>query len=242
MLLIQWLHNPWLFLSSDNSEPLDNGNPWFNLSFSPFPFHFPSILQRLLYLASYSTLSSCVSFGSVSTPDFSVMWSWTPSRSQMCFLFMLKHLGLNAVLSRQRGKFAKKKKKIQLPANWWAVPSWRTRETLQRSWRWDRSKGHEWGWQSRRSQKLTLSHAWLLDESSHTGRRGFDSFQSTMVLLQNPKKAFSSISELEAGWPGESKWLSPLSDGAVSIRDDSTGLGVRVLVLVSTLSCFFSWP
>lgn len=112
MLLIQWLHNPWLFLSSDNSEPLDNGNPWFNLSFSPFPFHFPSILQRLLYLASYSTLSSCVSFGSVSTPDFSVMWSWTPSRSQMCFLFMLKHLGLNAVLSRQRGKFAKKKKKF----------------------------------------------------------------------------------------------------------------------------------
>lgn len=73
-----------------------------------------------------------------------------------------------------------------------------------------------------------------------------------MVLQHNPNYSFSSISELEARLPSESKRLSPLSDGAVSTKDDSpelgvmelsgrdTGLGARVLVLVPTFSCFFS--
>lgn len=72
------------------------------------------------------------------------------------------------------------------------------------------------------------------------------------MLLQNPSKSFSSGREPEARLFGESKWLSPLSDGAVSPKDDSPELGImglsgrdaglvaRVLVLVPTFSCFLS--
>lgn len=51
-----------------------------------------------------STVSSCVSLGSVSTADFSVTRSWTPSRSQMCWSLKPKQLGLGMVLSPQRAK------------------------------------------------------------------------------------------------------------------------------------------
>lgn len=68
---------------------------------------FLSLLQLLPYLAPNLTVSSCVSLGSVSTPVFSIICSWTPSRSQICYLFMPKHLGLDTVLSLQRGKLEK---------------------------------------------------------------------------------------------------------------------------------------
>lgn len=93
-----------LFLSTYNSEPSDSRDPWFDLSALLLSTSFlPSLLQPLP--TSLLTVSSCVSFGPILTPV--ITRSWTPSQSQMCYLFMPKHLGLDTVLSWRRGELEK---------------------------------------------------------------------------------------------------------------------------------------
>lgn len=169
-LLVQWLYKPWLCFSAVIIQSLRyNSNLWFNLfcSFSSFPLLFFSLLQLLLHLTPNSTASSCVLLGSVSTPDFSITCSWTPSRSQMCYLFMLKHLGLNTVLSLQHGKSAKKF-------------DWQLAGRLHHPGKPGRHFKVVWGEAKVRGMKgdgnpgeARSSHSpmlWLLDKSSKTGR------------------------------------------------------------------------
>lgn len=107
MLLIQLLYKPWVCFSAIIIQSLpDNSDPWFDL-FSSLSISFFSFLQLLPHFTPNLTVSSCVSFGSASTPAFSIICIWTPSRSQMCYFSMLKHLGLHTVLSLQRGKLVK---------------------------------------------------------------------------------------------------------------------------------------
>ena len=96
-----------LFLSTYNSEPSDSRDPWFDLFPRLSISFFPSLLQPLPHLAPNLTVSSCVWLGPVLTPLSYITRSWTPSWSQMCYLFMPKNLGLDAVLSRRRGELEK---------------------------------------------------------------------------------------------------------------------------------------
>lgn len=93
-----------LFLSTYNSEPSDSRDPWFDLPAPAFPF-LSSHLCFSRSPTSLLTVSSCVSFGPILTPV--ITRSWPPSQSQICYLFMPKHLGLDTVLSRQRGELEK---------------------------------------------------------------------------------------------------------------------------------------
>lgn len=155
MLLVQRLHNPWLCFSSMIIQSLpDNRNPWFNLFFFFLSISSFSLLQLLPHLALNSTVSSCVSLGSVSTQIFLQRAAGLLPGSR-CAIYLCWSIW--ASTQSCHCNTANLKKTNRLAASWQTAPPWQTREALHR--RRGQGKGCEWGWQPRRSEQPTLSHA-----------------------------------------------------------------------------------
>lgn len=140
MLLSQLVWKPWACFSAIKIQSLpDNSNLWFDLFLSLSISFFFSLLELLPYLTPNLKVSSCVSFGSVSTSAFSVICSWSPSRSQMCYLFLLKHLGHDTILLLQRSKPTWNPR----AASSQAASPWQATEAFQRSVRRGQREGSE---------------------------------------------------------------------------------------------------
>lgn len=201
---------------------------------------FLALLEQLPHLTPNLTVSSCVSFGSVSTPAFSVICSWTPSRSQMCCLLMLQHLGLYTALSLQRGKPTENPTGSQLVGctiltsqggiakEYKAGPKGRGL----------RAKG------TQVEQKLTASGAEALDEPREhwKGRAWFLPKQGD-AAAQSEHLSLLPVNRkrghLVNGWDCEHQRGEPRIRGRELLRRD-TGPGPNVLVLGPTSGWFSS--
>lgn len=138
------------------------------------------------------------------------MFSWTLSRSQMSYLFMLQHLGFDIAQSLQQCKLVE-----ELTDSWLAgCIILEAREAFQRRMR----QTKEWMWGAvgtQLKQKLWVFMA--VYECNNMGGWVSSCFISRVLVLQNSNNSLVSICtpEMEVS---VKEGVAVFSDGAVSIR------------------------
>lgn len=140
-------------------------------------------------------------------PASSIICSWTPSTSQMCYLFMLRHLGLNTVLSLQRGKLVKNPTGSQLTgcpklASRRGLSKVHKRRPREQMW-WDNGNPGE----TRRSHSPMLWLLWVQMSPVTLGDEGLVAFKAEWCCCRIQINNSSCLHKL----PRESKGLPPVT-------------------------------